>query len=189
MTTSKLDRRKKYTRMVLKDSLMKLLNEKQISSITVKEICELSDINRSTFYSHYTDQYDLLDKVEDEIMEDMAGYLSQHNFKKEENDLQMIEKLLEYFASKQEVCKTLLNENIDTTFQKKVIDFAHHFFMKSWMAVDYLDEDVSEYLSTFVISGSIHVIKNWLNNGMDKSPKEMAEIINSLIKKGLLGMK
>lgn len=47
MSASKLDRRKKYTQMVLKDSLMKHLKEKQISTITVKEICELADINRS----------------------------------------------------------------------------------------------------------------------------------------------
>lgn len=47
-----MDRRKKYTRMVLKESLMELLKNKPISNITIKEICEEADINRSTFYSH-----------------------------------------------------------------------------------------------------------------------------------------
>lgn len=188
MTNSKLDRRKKYTRMVLKNSLMKLLKKKPISSITVKEICELADINRSTFYSHYSDQFDLLDKIEEEIIEDMTGYLSQYNYEKEEDTLQMFEKLLEYLASKQEICKTLLHEKADSTFQKKVIVFAHHFFMESWTSAR-IDEDLFRYLSTFIISGSIDVMKNWLNNGMEKSPKEMAKIINNLINKGLLGVK
>lgn len=80
MTTSKLDRRKKYTRMVLKESLIQLLKEKQISSITVKEICDLADINRSTFYAHYSDQFDLLDKTEEELIEEMKGYLSQYSY-------------------------------------------------------------------------------------------------------------
>ncbi|SDM81924.1 Transcriptional regulator C-terminal region [Sediminibacillus halophilus] len=185
MTASKLDRRKKYTRMVLKDSLMQLLREKQISAITVKELCGLADINRSTFYSHYFDQYDLMDKIEDEIIEDMKGYLSQYNFDKEEDSLQMIEKLIEYFASKHEVCKTLFNEKVDTTFQKKVMVFAHGVFMNHWTTSNHFEEDASEYLSTFIISGSIHVIKTWLNNDMDKSPKEMAGIINKLINGGL----
>lgn len=189
MTSSKLDRRKKYTRMILKDSLMKLLNEKPITSITVKEICERADINRSTFYAHYSDQFDLLDKMEDEIIEDMKGYLSQYDFEKEKDALQLIEKLLEYFASKHEVCKTLLNEKIDTTFQKKVMDTANHFFKQKWAGVNRFDQDISEHLSTFVISGSIHVVKNWLLGGMNKSPREMAEIINNLINKGLWGMK
>ncbi|RYI27667.1 TetR/AcrR family transcriptional regulator, partial [Bacillus infantis] len=159
-----MDRRKKYTIMVLKDSLMKLLKDKQISYITVKEICSLADINRSTFYSHYTDQYDLLDTIEDEIIQDMQGYMSQYNFEKEDQALQMIEKLLEYFASKHEVCTTLLNEKTNTTFETKVINFAHQVFMTSWLADTAYDENLSEYLSTFIISGSIHAIKKWLNN-------------------------
>ncbi len=171
--------------MVLKDSLIKLLSEKQISTITVKEICNLADINRSTFYTHYSDQFDLLDKIEEEIIEDMNEYLSQYNFKKEEESLQMTEKLLEYIVSKRDICQTLLNENGDTTFQKRVMNVAQRFLMKNWMAVNNLDEDMSEYLSTFIISGSIHVIKSWLSHGMDKSPKQMAEIINHLTNKGL----
>ncbi|MCM3442231.1 TetR-like C-terminal domain-containing protein [Metabacillus halosaccharovorans] len=187
MASSKLDRRKKYTQMVLKDSLMRLLKEKQISSITVKEICEHADINRSTFYSHYSDQFDLLDKIEDEIIEDLTGYLNQCHFENDEDDLQMIEKLLEYFASKHEVCQTLLNENSDTTFQKKVMVFAQDFFMNHWKAEKQLSEELSMYVSTFIISGSIYATKTWLNNGMDKSPKEMAELINHVIKYGLYG--
>ncbi|MCP1157099.1 TetR/AcrR family transcriptional regulator [Bacillus infantis] len=189
MTSPKMDRRKKYTIMVLKDSLMKLLKDKQISYITVKEICSLADINRSTFYSHYTDQYDLLDTIEEEIIQDMQGYMSQYNFEKEDQALQMIEKLLEYFASKHEVCTTLLNEKTNTTFETKVINFAHQVFMTSWLADTAYDENLSEYLSTFIISGSIHAIKKWLNNGMDHSPREMAEIINGVINRGLLGVR
>ncbi|MBB6451648.1 AcrR family transcriptional regulator [Salirhabdus euzebyi] len=189
MSTSKLDRRKKYTRMVLKDSLMKLLREKQISSVTVKEICQEADINRSTFYSHYADQFDLLDSIEDEIIEDLSEHLNQFTYPTEEYSLQIIEKLLEYFASKQEECQTLLNEKIDTTFQKKVMAFAQDFFKKNWMTMTQFDEDLTEYVSTFIISGSIHVMKNWLNNGIDKSTKEMAEIVNKLINKGLEGVK
>lgn len=54
--------------MVLKESLMKLLKEKSISTITVKEICVLADINRSTFYSHYLDQFDLLNQTKDYLI-------------------------------------------------------------------------------------------------------------------------
>ncbi|WP_088102943.1 TetR/AcrR family transcriptional regulator [Halalkalibacter urbisdiaboli] len=186
--SSKIDRRKKYTRMMLKDSLMTLLKTKDISSITVKELCALADINRSTFYSHFTDQFDLLNKIEDEIIEDMAGYLNQYTYKKEEDELHMIQDLVEYFASIEEVCKTLLHERTDTTFQKKATDFAHQFFLKNWRDVEQFDKELSEYISTFIINGCIHVIKRWLNNGMDKSPKEIAEMINSLIHKGLLGV-
>ncbi|WP_062354416.1 TetR/AcrR family transcriptional regulator [Bacillus kwashiorkori] len=187
MSNSKLDRRKKYTRMVLKESLIKLLKEKPIFSITVKEICELADINRSTFYSHYSDQYDLLEKMEEEIIEDMYMYLSQYNFAKEEETLQMTEKLLEYLASKWEICQILLSENNETTFENKVMTVAKNFIIKNHSTAP-LDESFSDYLSTFIISGSIHMIKNWLKNGMDKSPKEMAGFLYTLINKRILSL-
>ncbi|MBT2214525.1 TetR/AcrR family transcriptional regulator C-terminal domain-containing protein [Virgibacillus dakarensis] len=175
--------------MVLKESIMKLLEEKQISAITVKEICELADINRSTFYAHYADQFDLLEQIEEELIEDMSMYLSTYNFEKDDEALQMTEKLIEYFASKQDECQTLLNENSDSSFQKKVMVVAHRFIMKNSMEVKHLDKDISEYLSSFIISGSIQVLKVWLNNGMDKPPKEMAELIINVVNKGIWGLR
>ena len=46
----KLDARKRYTQMILKQSFLKLLKEKPVNKITVKELCELSQINRATLY-------------------------------------------------------------------------------------------------------------------------------------------
>ncbi|MTW88023.1 TetR family transcriptional regulator [Virgibacillus dakarensis] len=176
--------------MVLKDSIMKLLKEKQISAITVKEICELADINRSTFYAHFCDQFDLLEQIEEELIEDMGMYLSTYNVKKEDDALQMTEKLIEYFASKQDECQTLLNENSDSSFQKKVMVVTHRFIMKNWMeVVNHPNKDISEYLSSFIVSGGIQMLKVWLNNGMDKSPKEMAEIIINLVNTGIRGLR
>lgn len=184
MESSKMDRRKKYTRMRLKDSLIELLKDKEITTITIKELCERADINRSTFYAHYRDQFDLLEGIEEELIEDMAAYMAQYE-EQQEDDRQMIEKLIAYFASKEDACRVLLSDKKDTGFQKKVMAFAHQTFMKNWAPDSETDKELHEYVSTFIISGSIHVIKRWLNNGMDKSPKEMAEIINRLVKEGL----
>jgi AcrR family transcriptional regulator len=180
-----MDRRKKYTRMVLKESLMNLLKNKPISNITIKEICELADINRSTFYSHYSSQYDLLNAIEEEFIEDMVATLSQYNFSEEEEALKMTEKILEYIALKSDVCQTLLSENSDIHFQKKGMMITQEFIFKNWISNSQFDRETFEYINIFVVSGSIYVIKNWVENGMDKTPKEMAEIINNFINKGL----
>ncbi len=179
----KLDRRKKYTRMVLKESLMKLLKEKPISAITIKEICEGADINRSTFYSHYSDQHDLLYQIEEEIIQDMNQTLKKYN--KDDEALQMTEKILEYIVVNSDTCNTLFGENGDATFQKRVMIIAHDHTVGHWISVNNMDPKILEYISLFAISGSIQVIQSWLKNGMDKSPKEMADIINRLTKKGL----
>ena len=66
-----MDRRVKYTKKVIKDTLLELLQKKDISSITVKEICDLADINRGTFYRYYLDVYDLLKNIEQEFIDEI----------------------------------------------------------------------------------------------------------------------
>jgi AcrR family transcriptional regulator len=183
---TKMDRRKKYTRMVLKDSLMQLLKEKPISAITVKELCELADINRSTFYSHYGDHYDLLSKIEEEIIEDMQEKLQMFNMWTEE--LIPIEMILEYIVDKKDVFLVLLKENGENNLHKRVRNLAHGFLVSHLMRMHNIEKDKIEYLSLFIVSGSIQMIISWLDHGMDKSEKELAGMINTFANKGLLGV-
>lgn len=183
--TEKLDRRKQYTRMVLKNSLITLLKEKPLATITVKELCSHADINRSTFYTHYKDQYDLLNKIEEEIIADMNMYLSEHNFSEKEESIQTTQKLLEYIVSKHDICYTLLIENKDTSFEERVMEVARRFLIDNWMDEFDYDSGDSTYISTFIVSGSIHVIKHWLSRDMDKTPQQIAEIINMICYRGL----
>lgn len=182
-----MDRRKKYTRMVLKDSLMTLLKKKPLSSITVKEICVKADINRSTFYAHYKDVFDLMEQIEEEIIEDLTTYLSQYNFTEEEEEsLQMTEKLLEYIASRYDTCQTLLNENNDPSFERRITEVTQQFLMHNWRNNNHMDANYSKYVNTFLIGGGIYVIKHWLETNMDQSVKQIAQLINSVeIKEGI----
>ena len=63
----KMDRRVRKTRALLLQGLVKMLETHDIQDISVKELTELVDINRGTFYLHYDDIYDMLHKIEDEM--------------------------------------------------------------------------------------------------------------------------
>ena len=65
----KTDRRVRKTKSQLKTGLAQLMREKSIREITVKELVDAVDINRSTFYLHYSDIPGLLAEVENEMME------------------------------------------------------------------------------------------------------------------------
>ncbi len=183
--SKKLDRRKKYTRNVLKESLITLLARKPISAITVKEVCEIADINRSTFYTHYSDHYDLLEKIEEEITEDINKHLNNYSFTVEEESLKMTQKLLEYITANKLMFQTLLINNGDLTFEQRLMNIAQRFMINNWRDNHHLDEVNLRYLSTFVVSGAINIIKDWIENEMDQSPKEMAIMINNFASHGL----
>ncbi|MEY8752796.1 TetR/AcrR family transcriptional regulator [Alkalicoccobacillus gibsonii] len=183
----KIDRRKRYTRHALKEALVGLLKEKSISSITVKELCEMADINRSTFYGHYTDPYDLLEKISEEVVDDMYNTLNQYNFNEEEEALQMTEKILEYAAEKSDLCQVLLSGSADTTFKRQVMELTQRIIMKDYMKTMNMQEEISSYLPLLVLSGSIDAIENWLVHGQQESPKEMALLIHRFTNYGLMG--
>ncbi|WP_080875686.1 TetR/AcrR family transcriptional regulator [Oceanobacillus timonensis] len=181
--TQKLDRRKRYTRMALKNSLMELLKEKPISSITIKEICEQADINRSTFYSHYADQYDLLTNVEDEIVDEMNQALMQYDYTKEKEALAMLTYLLEYVYSRHEHFRILFSEHGNKRFTYKVMYAAQTHIMNNFSEPEYkISKTAAKYLTIYSISGSITVIEYWLESGMKESVDEMAKIIAEMSK-------
>lgn len=72
-----LDARTRYTKMVIKNSLIALLRTKPLQKVTVTEICAESDINRATFYKYYRDVFDLVESLEqtflDELSRDIQG--------------------------------------------------------------------------------------------------------------------
>ena len=68
-----MDRRVRKTKSQLRAGLAQLMREKSIREITVKELVDKVDINRSTFYLHYSDIPGMLKEIEDEILEDDWG--------------------------------------------------------------------------------------------------------------------
>ena len=67
----KVDRRVRKTKAQLRAGLARLMQKKSIKEITVKELVEEVDINRSTFYLHYTDIYQMLESIEAELMDEV----------------------------------------------------------------------------------------------------------------------
>lgn len=64
----KEDRRTRYTKDLIKDTLLELMHKKPFDKITVTELCRKAEINRGTFYLHYVDIYGVLDELEEDAL-------------------------------------------------------------------------------------------------------------------------
>lgn len=69
METKKRNRREEYTLRVIRETFLELLQKQNVERISVGELCQLADINRSTFYRHYADVYALLDELCEEYFQ------------------------------------------------------------------------------------------------------------------------
>ena len=174
--------------MVLRESLMELMKTKTISSISIKEICSAADISRSTFYAHYSDQYDLLRKTEEEILAVNENILKKYAHYKNNTRgaLQMMEEILQFFADNNKSLYVLLSENGDINFQKTLISSMYQKnFLKS-LTDKFPDKRTKEYYFLFIVTGGIGIIYHWIKNGMDTPIDELARlIINIAAKSGL----
>ena len=73
-----IDRRIRKTRRLLRECLTALLKEKKVQGITVREIADMADINRGTFYLHYKDVFDLMEQIENELLKELEDMLNHH---------------------------------------------------------------------------------------------------------------
>lgn len=171
--------------MVLKEALISQLKAKAIGKITIKELCEQADINRSTFYAHFNDVYDLLNQIESELVHDMNQALTSHYPLQIEEVFEMLIKLLDYIKDNKNICLTLLNERDHDGFYGKIQSMAHDFIVRGFLEVNRIEGELAIYLSTYTISGCIHLIESWLKDTANLSSADIATIIMRVAQNGL----
>jgi len=180
MKEMKMNRKTRYTRMALRDSLMELMKEKPLAKITIKELCNNADINRTTFYAHYTNQYDLLNKIETETLEWAKEAISnvQGNWQQDISEsIKNIANILEYLMDNHTCIQVLLSEKGDLDFQKQLFILICEQCGITPSTSTNKVADTYELSFIFVVNGSIGLIQHWLKTGMLQSPETMARII------------
>lgn len=74
------DRRVRKTKKAIRDVFCELTKERKLNEITVKELCAKADINKSTFYLHYRDIYDLADSIQNILIEDVCSIIDEYPY-------------------------------------------------------------------------------------------------------------
>ena len=126
----KSDRRVTYTKMVLKKSLLEIIHEKPVSRITVKEVCERADINRATFYSHFTDVNDMLGQIENELYETIKHTLDRGW--SANNLAELLTGVCTEIKLNEDVCKAVLSDNGDKDFLNRALFVAQEKCVFDW---------------------------------------------------------
>ena len=161
------------TKVVFIPLSWKPLQTKTISKITIKEICDLSEMSRSTFYLHYPDQFALLEDIEKEVLEKTFEYLK--SLDTEANSIASIEVLLNYIKDNKATFGILFCQRESYDFQKSIIQKVQTYLQPTLPGLpDALKE---KYIYSFIMHGSHNIIVYWINNGFDMEPRKLADII------------
>lgn len=170
------DKRVRYTKLFLKESLIRHMREKPISRITVKELCEGAEINRATFYAHYQDQYDLLEQTEQALIDEVNRCVASLVESPNENRLKQVTlEILKIIDANLDCVRVLWGKNGDMQFQERMAQLFHDQFISLLPKSGEASELEYEFTYTYTINGCIGVIRQWMFDEHDRiSPEDLA---------------
>lgn len=187
------DRRFKRTEQIIRDVFVQLVNERGLDHVTIKDITERANLNRATFYLHYTDKYELMTAFQKKFLEDAKNLSTESKkidifslYDKEET-IPLLIKALQYYKDHSSVIKMMLNESrSDFIKLMRQLAFQHLFEIP---AVKERGSQLSipkNYLISYIFSAHFGILQEWLDTGMKESPEEMASIMSKMTVQGAI---
>lgn len=168
MNTSNNARRKDSQDKIEK-TFLQLIQTKELSNISVTDICKSARLNRSTFYANYVDIYDLADKVKEKLENDISA-IYQDEISNQYNSNDFL-KLFRHIKDNQLFYKTYFKLGFDNEY--KIFQYDTN------LSKQHFNDKFVDYHIEFFKNGLNSVIKLWLKNGCTESPEEINSIIQS----------
>lgn len=181
------DRRIRKTQNALKSALAHLMLHKRVKDISVKELTELADVNRGTFYLHYKDVFDLLEQSENDLLVELHDTIGKLDENMVSDDPTCI------FEGVYDLCKVnsgfvriLIGENGDIKFLNKLKAIVREKCLTDWSFI-VRKQGINQFdvYYAFVVGGCISLLQYWFSSGMNETPHELAVITGELLSGGL----
>lgn len=181
----KTDRRVRRTRALLQQSLIQLMAQKEIKDITVKELTDLADITRGTFYLHYSDIYDILRSMEYEMFVEFNEILNRSLSLDKEGSMPeaILTDIFSLLERRRDMAKVMMGPHGDLAFvnhlKNLVKERIYQVLAQKKSGCEY------DYAEAFAVSGCVGVVETWLYHPSPLPPHRIAKICCDMLVQGL----
>lgn len=192
-TLLQLDRRSVRTRLALRRALAEEIDAVgDLSQVTVTAVTDRAGVTRRTFYSHFKDIPNLVDRVEQDALQELMPYLSalsKVNLEQLKDALDSYKpcpgsaELLGAIRKRGFYLRPLLGKGGDPAFVERLKRTAHEAIAKRALH-DLNPHAVGpffDYYLTFAISAEVGVLVRWLVGGMRETDEQMAGLMTALM--------
>lgn len=174
-----MDYRIQKTKRSIYNAFIELRSKKPLEKLTVKEICEKAQINKSTFYVYYHDVYDLSDKIEDEVISEIMKSLSDT----EEilaNPALFSERLFMAYTSHQSLISIVFNNSRSESLPRKIESaIKNAVFSRYPQFKDDIDFNIK---LTYSIFGGFYTYKEYSQCNDEHTHKVIAELSEKVLR-------
>jgi len=176
----KVDRRVLKTQEAIKKALLALLNEKKFDDITIQDISDRANVNRSTVYLHYLDKFDLLDKMIEEHINELK---ETSEWACQEEWVDAVKIFFEYFETNYLFFSTMLTSKAAApTFRSKFLEYVIEGYKDELHRTNGKNEGLNEdVIVKFAGNAYVGVLESWLKDGMPSPPKVIAKELGVLL--------
>lgn len=186
---ARVDRRVTRTKKAIKNSLAQLLTVKDLNDITIKDIAELAEINRKTFYNYYDGIRQIVDEIENELVGIFEAELKIIDFKEALNaPYAIFERLSSIINSDMDFYSHLMKMSGNVNLMTKIVALLKTMVRDMFSSQIEIDREQLEIMVEFTISGMIAVYQNWFNSDRHQSIEEISQIISVMCFRGVNGI-
>lgn len=183
------DRRIVKTRRAIRNALAELLTQKEIGNITVKDISELADINRKTFYNYYSGVDQVVDEIENEVASSFEKALAGIDRNRFFDEPKVIyDRLNDIINDDLEFYGQLLKMNGNVSLVAKVAELLKEKVKLSLAEQFSLEYPMLDIALDYSIYGMVRVYQNWFNSDQNVPLERLSEYVGLMSSKGLLGL-
>lgn len=187
MSVNNNDSRVRRTKKLIRQGLTELAKTKNITKITVKELTDLIDINRGTFYLHYNDIFDLVGSLENELYDEFSQIIESITIEAlKESPVAVLEKCCIFVKRNADVFSMLVGEHGDAQFVYKIgtltNDKIYEIFSKIYPEMSLERYDLAYEYCKYGIMGLIYA---WLSKHPEAEPRQVAELWFNMLSMGL----
>ena len=165
-------------------TLLELMKEKTFEEIKVSDICSKAMINRSTFYAHYEDKYELLIDFLSNLKEEFARELNEsckENLSIREYYIRLISLFLDHIDSKRDVYNSIMVNNRSSIMMDILLSVVNDDILKRFKENDINLKVPTEVISKFYLGGVINIGMEWLSNSNKYTKEEILDYLELLI--------
>lgn len=189
MREQKSDLRIIKTKKLLYEALMTLLKERSFEELKVSDICEKALINRSTFYAHYSDKYDLLDAFIKDIKTSLKEELEKNEniTNTKEYYLEMLRILFLHVKTKESFYSAILVNNQNSIVTDMIFQALNEDIQKRIESgKDGLHKKVpSDIVCSFYLGAVFNLGVEWLKNPSKYTTEELLLYLEKLLPESL----
>ena len=183
------DKRCRKTKKAIKTAVVELMTKKDIAHISITEISDLADINRKTFYAHYSNINDVLADIEDDLVETLSNLLMETGIGVEGGfDPMPFFEALTKLIEEDEFYRYLLEATYPGGFFMKIGRVLGDMIIEALRPFTDLDEDVLAEAVGFVSAGFLNAYRSWIRGGKKVPLEQVAKTAVQIANNGIHGL-